>query len=90
MGAAGLEELGDDGVVVVTGFAQRMRRAMEARGIDRLGLRRVLGRSMGVSPQAVDAWFTGRRLPRIEYLAEICGVLDVSADYLLGLKEDMR
>ena len=70
----------------MSGFAQRLRKAMHEAGFERSDLRRALG----CSYQAVDAWFTGERVPSTVCLAAICKALGVSADYLLGLKEATR
>ena len=39
---------------------------------------------IGVTPQAVSKWERGQSLPDVALLADICFVLGVSADYLLG------
>lgn len=41
------------------------------------------------SKAAVHDWEKGKHIPRIDYLATICRVFKVSADWLLGLKEDL-
>jgi len=41
---------------------------------------------LGVTPQAVSKWERGQSLPDVALLADICFVLGVSADYLLGLQ----
>ena len=41
---------------------------------------------IGVTPQAVPKWERGQSLPDVALLADICFVLGVSADYLLGLQ----
>ena len=56
---------------------------MDDAGIDRGELRR----RVGCSYQAVDAWFTGYRVPTAEKLVGICKALGVTADYLLGLED---
>lgn len=63
-----------------------MRKAMSVRGVERSDLARMTGFTHG----AVTAWFTGERNPTVDKLREICKALDVSADYLLGLKEEMK
>ena len=42
---------------------------------------------IGVSPEMVTQYFTTKKLPKLDTFTKICNVLDVSADYLLGLKD---
>jgi len=37
----------------------------------------------------VHAWLDGKSAPRVEALIAICEYFDVSADYILGLSEEM-
>lgn len=41
-----------------------------------------------VSKQCVSDYKSGKSVPSLETLYEICKVLDVSADYLLGLSDE--
>ena len=43
-----------------------------------------LANRLGVTPQALSKWENGLSSPDISMICAICGVLDVSADYLLG------
>lgn len=43
-----------------------------------------LANRIGVTPQAVSKWERGQSLPDVALLADICFVLGVSADYVLG------
>ena len=43
---------------------------------------------LGVTPQALSKWERSQSLPDISLLKELCGVLGVSADYLLGTQQD--
>ena len=43
-----------------------------------------------VSPATISHYVKGRRGIYFETLVAICKALNVSADYLLGLKEDME
>lgn len=43
-----------------------------------------LANRLGVTPQALSKWEKGLSSPDISMVCSICGVLDVSADYLLG------
>ena len=45
---------------------------------------------LGVTPQALSKWERGQSLPDVTLLADICQVLGVSADYLLGVEQTQR
>lgn len=64
-------------------------RIASARGFKRMS-QAELGESIGVSKQTISGWETGYRSPDGEKLSLICRVLDCSADYLLGLSDDLR
>ena len=49
-----------------------------------------LGRRIGLSGSVISAYEKSRKYPSIETLIKICSELSVSADYLLGLSDDMR
>ncbi len=40
-----------------------------------------------VSPNCYASWEQGRTQPDIENIKKLCGIFEVSADYLLGLEE---
>ncbi len=42
---------------------------------------------IGVSPQTVSKYMKKDIFPALDTFAKLCSVLDVSADYLLGLSE---
>ncbi len=42
---------------------------------------------VGVSPEMVTQYYTTKKLPKLDTFAKICKVLNVSADYLLGLSD---
>lgn len=46
-----------------------------------------LAEKIGVSKQCVSDYKSGKSVPSLETLYLICKVLDVSADYLLGLSD---
>ncbi|MBQ8295867.1 MAG: helix-turn-helix transcriptional regulator [Clostridia bacterium] len=47
-----------------------------------------IAKAIHVSKQCVNDYKTGKSVPSIETLFLLCRVLDVSADYLLGLSDD--
>ena len=48
-----------------------------------------LGALVGVTKQTISGWERGRRTPSADDLIKLCQVLNCSADYLLGLSNDM-
>lgn len=64
-------------------FASRLRYNMELRQMSV----RELADALYVSPSTISAYRTGRRLPNIQMLSAIAGVLHLSTDYLLGLTD---
>ena len=45
------------------------------------------GEILHVSQDTISLWEKGKALPNTEYVILICKTFDISADYLLGLKE---
>lgn len=46
-----------------------------------------LARKLNVYQSAVGQYLSGRAMPALDTFANLCKVLDVSADYLLGLED---
>lgn len=46
-----------------------------------------LAKALNKNKQTVINWCTGINEPKISQLKELCEYFDISADYLLGLKE---
>ncbi len=42
---------------------------------------------IGVSPEMITQYITTNKLPTLENFAKLCKELDLSADYILGLKD---
>lgn len=61
---------------------RRLKRALTAKNISQ----RELGRRIGATQASVSHYVNGRRLPGATTLYKICHELDISADWLLGLK----
>ncbi len=49
----------------------------------------MLAGRIGVTPQALSKWERGISYPDIPLLAQLCQVLDISADYLLGVDKKL-
>lgn len=43
-----------------------------------------------VSPNCYASWEQGRTQPDIENIKKLCAIFDVSADYLLGMENDIK
>lgn len=61
---------------------RRLKRALKAKNISQ----RELGRRIGATQTSVSYYVNGKRLPGPVTLFKICRELDISADWLLGLK----
>lgn len=46
-----------------------------------------LAEKLNIDPANITNWKTGRNIPSLEIFYELCKILDVSADYLLGLTD---
>ena len=46
-----------------------------------------LGDALAVSQDTISLWEKSKALPNTEYIILMCKVFDVSADYILGLKD---
>ena len=64
-------------------FRKRLREAIEESGLTP----QYIENELGVEHATVVLWLAGKRRPSIEHLSFICSLLDVSADYLLGLSD---
>jgi len=64
-------------------FPQILIELMQERGINQLQLSEMLG----VRQSQVSNWVNGKSLPGYYSIRMICNKLDVSADYLLELKD---
>lgn len=42
---------------------------------------------LGVSPEMITQYCTTKKLPRLDTFAKLCEILDVSADYILGIEK---
>lgn len=62
---------------------QRLRDAIKSSGIEQ----KEIARQISVSPQTVSKYMKKDIFPALDTLAKLCRVLDVSSDYILGIKE---
>lgn len=65
-------------------FRPRLRDAMKSAGLNVTEL----AEAMDMTRPAISMYLSGRRIPETVSLIRLCKVLDISADYLLGLSQD--
>lgn len=74
-------------------FSQRLFAAMERAGLDSLSLGRKMGYAItgtgGKGCSTISCWLHGRSHPNIPAFQELCRVLGVSPDYLLGWSDTL-
>lgn len=64
-------------------FPQRLKELREEKGLTI----KMLAKDLGVSDIAIGRWEKGLRTPNIDSLILVANYFNVSADYLLGLKD---
>ena len=67
---------------LIGGRIARARNAAKMKQVD-------LGAAIGVSDQTISNWEVGLRTPRADLMKKMCLTLGCSADYLLGLSDEM-
>lgn len=67
-------------------FCERLAEVMALRSLTPTDL----GRELGVSRSQVSQWACGLRTPNAENIAKIAVACNVSADWLLGLTDDVE
>ena len=61
----------------------RLREEIKASGLTTVEI----ARRVGISPEMVTQYMTTKKLPKLDTFARLCKELDLSADYILGLKD---
>ncbi len=46
-----------------------------------------IAKKIGVSPEMITQYITTKKLPRLDTFAKLCKELDLSAEYILGIKD---
>ena len=64
-------------------FPQRLKELREEKGLSI----KTLAKELGVSDIAIGRWEKGLRTPNIDTLILVANYFNVSADYLLGLRD---
>ena len=67
-------------------FRERLKTAMDFRGMNG----RDLANAACVTDRTISNYIRGKRGAYFDLLADVCKALNVSADYLLGLSDDME
>lgn len=62
---------------------QRLREEIRTSGLTTAEI----ARRVGVSPEMITQYTTTKKLPKPDTFAALCKALDVSADYILGIKD---
>lgn len=62
---------------------QRLKEELKATGLTT----KQIADKIGVSPEMVTQYTTTKKLPKLDTFAKICKELELSADYLLGIKD---
>ena len=65
-------------------FCEKLKEIREKRGLTG----RSITQQLHIAAATYSGWEHGKREPSFEMLVKLCRILDVSADYLLGLEED--
>jgi len=47
-----------------------------------------ISKRVGVSPEMITQYITTKKLPKLDTFAKLCKELDLSAEYILGLKNE--
>lgn len=67
-------------------FSKRLRELRKEKGVSQVQL----GELLGYGDTAISGYETGRNEPGFMDLIRICEILDVSADYILGISDIRR
>ena len=63
---------------------ERLREEIKASGLTTVEI----AKKIGVSPEMVTQYMTTKKLPKLDTFARLCKELDLSSDYILGLKNE--
>lgn len=68
---------------LLIGIQQRLREVIEQSEMDQ----KEIAEKIGISAQTVSKYMTCDVFPGLDTLSKICTLLDVSSDYILGIKK---
>jgi Helix-turn-helix. len=69
--------------MLIDEIQQRLREAIKFSGMTQTEI----AKKIGINPSTVSKYTRIDKFPAIDTFAKLCAVLDVSADYILGLQE---
>ena len=70
-------------IMELSSIQTRLRECIKNSGISQ----KVIAAEIGVSPQTVSKYMKQDIFPALDTLAKLCKLLDVSADYILGIEK---
>lgn len=70
-------------IMELSSIQTRLRECIKNSGISQ----KVIAQEIGVSPQTVSKYMKQDIFPALDTLAKLCKLLDVSADYILGIEK---
>ncbi len=70
-------------MITIKQIQQKLREAIESSSISK----KELADKLGVNPSTISRYLHDDKFPSLDTLANLCMILDISADYILCLKE---
>jgi transcriptional regulator with XRE-family HTH domain len=67
-------------------FADRLKQVLKEKRIQQ----KELAMKLGISDRTVNSYCNGKSFPSLDALGEICRILDVSSDFLIGITDDFK
>ncbi|MDY6368071.1 MAG: helix-turn-helix transcriptional regulator [Clostridia bacterium] len=68
----------------ISEMAKRIRALRNEKGVDQ----NTMAKDINVSNASISYWETAKQIPSAEVIYKMAKYFDVSADYILGIKED--
>ncbi len=70
-----------DSMIKIEGIQQRLRDSIRISGLTQ----KEIAHRLGINPSTVSKYIRLDKYPSLDTFANLCQILDVSADYILGL-----
>lgn len=77
--------MSEGNLMTIEYFGDKLKTVRKTKHLTQLSL----SQRLGVSKGTISAYEQGLSYPSLETLAKICSILDTSADYLLGISDDL-
>lgn len=71
-------------MIVLADIQQKIAQIIRQSGMTQAAL----AQKIGVRQQTIAQYLSGRSMPALDTFANLCAVLEVSSDYLLGLEDE--